>query len=85
VSGIVVVAETGEAFATSPWEPPAPSVREVQVVAAVADGCTNAEVAARLGITPDTAKAHLGAAFRKLRVRDRAGAVAAGFRAGWLS
>lgn len=47
------------------------SERERAVAMAVARGCTNKEVARELGITERTVKAHLGAAFRKLEVRDR--------------
>lgn len=45
--------------------------RERAVALAVADGQTNKEVARRLDITERTVKAHLGAVFRKLGVRDR--------------
>ena len=45
--------------------------RERAVAMAVARGRTNKEVARELGITERTVKAHLGAAFRKLEVRDR--------------
>lgn len=45
--------------------------RERTVALAVADGQTNKEVARRLDITERTVKAHLGAVFRKLGVRDR--------------
>jgi DNA-binding CsgD family transcriptional regulator len=37
----------------------------------VARGATNKEAARRLGITERTVKAHLGAVFAKLGVRDR--------------
>jgi DNA-binding NarL/FixJ family response regulator len=45
--------------------------RERAVALAVAEGQTNKEVARRLDITERTVKAHLGAVFRKLGVRDR--------------
>ena len=45
--------------------------RERAVALAVARGETNKEVARRLDITERTVKAHLGAVFRKLGVRDR--------------
>lgn len=45
--------------------------RERAVALAVAEGFSNKEVARRLDITPRTVKAHLGAIFRKLDVRDR--------------
>jgi two-component system nitrate/nitrite response regulator NarL len=47
------------------------SQREFQVACAVARGHTNREVAEQLHITERTVKAHLGAVFEKLGVRDR--------------
>lgn len=45
--------------------------RERAVAVAVAEGNSNKAVARLLGITERTVKAHLGAVFRKLEVRDR--------------
>jgi len=45
--------------------------RERDVAIEVAHGATNKEVAQRLNITERTVKAHLGAVFEKLGVRDR--------------
>jgi len=47
------------------------SQRELEVARAVASGMSNKEVARVLGVTERTVKAHLGAAFEKLGVRDR--------------
>lgn len=47
------------------------SAREVEVAQAVADGKSNREVAEQLFISERTVKAHLGAVFEKLGVRDR--------------
>jgi two-component system, NarL family, nitrate/nitrite response regulator NarL len=47
------------------------SEREAQVACAVARGHTNREVAEQLHISERTVKAHLGAVFEKLGVRDR--------------
>ncbi|WP_418647285.1 LuxR C-terminal-related transcriptional regulator [Thauera butanivorans] len=47
------------------------SQRELEVARAVACGMSNKEIARALGITERTIKAHLGAAFEKLGVRDR--------------
>lgn len=47
------------------------SAREAQVAACVAEGKSNREVADQLFISERTVKAHLGAAFEKLAVRDR--------------
>lgn len=45
--------------------------REREVALAVASGAANKEVARQLGITERTVKAHTGAIFEKLGVRDR--------------
>jgi DNA-binding NarL/FixJ family response regulator len=45
--------------------------RERQVATAVAEGASNKEIARQLGITERTVKAHTGAIFEKLGVRDR--------------
>lgn len=45
--------------------------RERQVAEAVAAGLSNKEIARKLGITERTVKAHTGATFEKLDVRDR--------------
>jgi two-component system nitrate/nitrite response regulator NarL len=45
--------------------------RERQVALAVAGGASNKEIARQLGITERTIKAHIGAIFSKLDVRDR--------------
>ncbi|RYF45139.1 MAG: response regulator transcription factor [Comamonadaceae bacterium] len=47
------------------------SSRELEVASAVAKGLSNKEIADRLFISERTVKAHLGAAFEKLGVRDR--------------
>jgi two-component system nitrate/nitrite response regulator NarL len=45
--------------------------REIEVVKAIALGGSNKEIAAQLAITERTVKAHIGAIFEKLKVRDR--------------
>ena len=45
--------------------------RQRQVVELIAAGCSNAEVATRLGISPRTAKAHCDALRQKLGVSRR--------------
>jgi two-component system nitrate/nitrite response regulator NarL len=47
------------------------SEREREVALAVAAGSSNKEIAAALNITERTVKAHIGAIFKKLQVRDR--------------
>ncbi|MGW0375409.1 LuxR C-terminal-related transcriptional regulator, partial [Streptomyces coeruleorubidus] len=58
--------------------------REVDVLACVAAGATNAVAAERLGVTPETVKGYLRSAMRRLRARTRGEAVVAARRAGWL-
>jgi len=56
--------------------------RELQVLRGMADGKSNAEIGRELFVSEDTVKTHARRLFRKLGARDRAHAVAAGFRAG---
>lgn len=50
--------------------------RELQVLAEIAAGQHNREIAADLGIAPDTVKGIVRRVFRKLGVRNRAQAAA---------
>ncbi|XHL87309.1 helix-turn-helix transcriptional regulator [Streptomyces niveus] len=58
--------------------------REVDVLACVAAGSTNAAAAERLGLRPETVKGYLRAAMRKLGAHNRLEAVVAARRAGLL-
>jgi DNA-binding CsgD family transcriptional regulator len=58
--------------------------REVDVLACVAAGATNATAAARLGLSPETVKGYLRSAMRRLGAHTRGEAVAAARRAGVL-
>ncbi|GGV72087.1 MULTISPECIES: helix-turn-helix transcriptional regulator [Streptomyces] len=58
--------------------------REVDVLACVASGATNRAAAARLGLRPETVKAYLRSAMRKLNAHTRGEAVVAARRAGVL-
>ncbi|WP_282687967.1 MULTISPECIES: helix-turn-helix transcriptional regulator [unclassified Streptomyces] len=58
--------------------------REVDVVACVAAGATNAGAAERLGLRPETVKGYLRSAMRKLGAHTRLEAVVAARRAGLL-
>jgi len=59
--------------------------RELQVLQGMAEGKSNAEIGRDLYVSEDTVKTHARRLFRKLKARDRAHAVAVGFRAGTLS
>ncbi|MDA2810381.1 response regulator transcription factor [Nocardiopsis sp. RSe5-2] len=64
--------------------------REREVLAAVAAGLTNEELAARLVVSPATAKTHVSRVLAKLGARDRAQLVVIAYEAGvvrpgWLA
>ncbi|GAA2031286.1 helix-turn-helix transcriptional regulator [Polymorphospora rubra] len=59
--------------------------RELQVLRGMSDGKSNAEIGRDLFVSEDTVKTHARRLFRKLGARDRAHAVAAGFRAGLVA
>jgi two-component system nitrate/nitrite response regulator NarL len=51
--------------------PPGLSAREREIVAAVARGLSNRDIAAEAGIAQQTVKNHLSSIFRKLQVKSR--------------
>ncbi len=61
------------------------SPRELDVLAQVALGCGNAEIARRLSLRPETVKAYLRSATGKLEVHNRNEAVVAARRLGLLA
>jgi len=87
-AGLVVLpgdalAEVPQGTAARAAAPPeALTAREAQILALLAEGLVNKQIAARLGISRHTVKSHLAALFHKLGVSTRAEAVAAGARAG---
>ncbi len=91
-TGTGVVGEAREALVPSQREEdgvrirrPALTERELQVLRGMADGKSNAEIGRDLFVSEDTVKTHARRLFRKLGARDRAHAVAAGFRTGLVS
>ena len=60
------------------------SGREQEVLAMLADGAANKEIAARLHITERTVKAHVTSIFNKLGVNSRTEAVAVALRSGLM-
>ncbi len=73
-------------FAAQPDQPVAAglSERERGVLAIVASGATNREIADRLFLSPHTVKEHTSALYRKLKVRNRAEAVQRAQRLGLI-
>ena len=69
--------------------PEAPSVtlsmREMQVLTGMSQGKSNAAIGRELYLSEDTIKTHARRLFRKLAVKDRAEAVATGFRRGMMT
>jgi two-component system, NarL family, nitrate/nitrite response regulator NarL len=63
---------------------PALTHREREILALLADGLGNKQIAVRLGISTNTVKTHLEVVFEKLDVSSRAEAVATAARLGIL-
>jgi DNA-binding CsgD family transcriptional regulator len=75
-------AQDEESAATQPRA--ALTNREREILALLADGLGNKQIAARLGISTNTVKTHLELLFEKIGVSSRAEAVAVGARRGLL-
>ena len=56
--------------------------REHEVLKLIADGLTNREISCNLGISESTVENHIHHIYGKLRITNRAQAVAYAFRAG---
>jgi DNA-binding CsgD family transcriptional regulator len=92
---LVLLAPTGGANApVSPAQPgrpaptrrpaPGPTGRERQILAMLADGDTDVQVAAKLKLSPATVQTHVRNAKAKLGARTRAQAVAMALRDGLI-
>ncbi|MDL1897560.1 response regulator transcription factor [Anaerolineae bacterium CFX7] len=54
------------------------------IVILVAQGCTNREIAKKLGLAEQTARNHVGAIYSKTKVKNRVGLTALALRAGLI-
>ncbi|WP_431965273.1 response regulator transcription factor [Actinacidiphila sp. bgisy160] len=79
-----LAAASGAGHGSPTGRPVALSSRELDVLACVATGATNAVAGDRLGLRPETVKSYLRSAMRKLGARTRLEAVVAARRAGLL-
>lgn len=85
---VVAALASGPAPPGEPWRATADALpdeltpREAQVLALIAAGLSNLEIAQRLCVSPATVKSHINHAFAKAGLRDRAQAVNYAYRAG---
>jgi DNA-binding NarL/FixJ family response regulator len=70
--------------ALRPLEPSPLSNRESEILAHIADGKSNKEIARLLDISDQTVKNHVTSILKKLSVNDRTAAVVTSWRQGWI-
>ncbi|MBM4421855.1 MAG: response regulator transcription factor [Chloroflexi bacterium] len=60
------------------------SIRETEILQLIAEGCINREIAARLSVSENTIKTHVGRILEKLDTTNRNEAVALARARGWI-
>ncbi len=87
VRGLAAPAETPEPVTRrrGPRSNPELTERELEILAAIAAGQTNPQIAAAFHLSPKTVMHHSTSVYRKLGVRGRAEAVALAYRTGLLA
>ena len=86
VAAIRCAAAGGEAFGCGPdaWAGARLTARELSVVRLVADGRSNDEIGAALGISTKTVEGHLRRLFERLAIQSRTELATRAVREGWL-
>jgi DNA-binding NarL/FixJ family response regulator len=85
VQRYVVAALSADDAPDAPALPDGLTAREAEVLALIAEGLSNAEIAERLVVSPATVKSHINHLFAKANLRDRAQAVTYAYRHGLAS